>query len=81
MGVEKKKAVFWKQMHSKNQISNEEFSLCFSRQDLGSISKDGTRAGAMTLGGVDTRLHNVSPMVVAKITHMNGSVGVRLRAV
>mmetsp|Transcript_24718 Transcript_24718/g.40094 ORF Transcript_24718/g.40094 Transcript_24718/m.40094 type:complete len:80 (+) Transcript_24718:742-981(+) len=79
MGVEKKKAVFWKQMHSKNKITNEEFSLCFSRQDY--TSKDGTRAGAMTLGGVDTRLHNVSPMVVAKITHMNGSFGVRLRAV
>ncbi|KAL7491027.1 hypothetical protein ACHAWT_000736 [Skeletonema menzelii] len=81
MGVEKKKAVFWKQMHSKNAIPNEEFSLCFSRQDLGSISKDGARAGAMTLGGVDTRLHNVSPMVFAKITHMNGSFDVRLRAV
>ncbi|KAL7493349.1 hypothetical protein ACHAWT_003189 [Skeletonema menzelii] len=79
MGMENDKTAFWKQMHSKNAIPNEEFSLCFSRQDY--TSKDGTRAGAMTLGGVDPRLHNVSPMVFAKNTHMNGFFGVHLRAV
>jgi len=79
MGMENDKTAFWKQMHSKNAIPREEFSLCFSRQDF--TSKDGTRAGAMTLGGVDPRLHNVSPMVYAKNTHSNGFYGVRLRAV
>eukprot|EP00577_Skeletonema_sp_RCC1716_P009770 CAMPEP_0113378104 /NCGR_PEP_ID=MMETSP0013_2-20120614/3515_1 /TAXON_ID=2843 ORGANISM="Skeletonema costatum, Strain 1716" /NCGR_SAMPLE_ID=MMETSP0013_2 /ASSEMBLY_ACC=CAM_ASM_000158 /LENGTH=666 /DNA_ID=CAMNT_0000260291 /DNA_START=10 /DNA_END=2010 /DNA_ORIENTATION=+ /assembly_acc=CAM_ASM_000158 len=79
MGMENDKTAFWKQMHSKNAIPNEEFSLCFSRQDY--TSKDGTRAGAMTLGGVDPRLHNVSPMVFAKNTHMSGFFGVHLRAV
>ncbi len=79
MGMENDKTAFWNQMHSKNAIPNEEFSLCFSRQDY--TSKDGTRAGAMTLGGVDPRLHNVSPMVFAKNTHMNGFFGVHLRAV
>jgi hypothetical protein len=79
MGMENDKTAFWKQMHSKNAVPREEFSLCFSRQDF--TSKDGTRAGAMTLGGVDPRLHNVSPMVFAKNTHSNGFYGVRLRAV
>jgi len=79
MGMENDKTAFWKQMHSKNAIPREEFSLCFSRQDY--TSKDGTRAGAMTLGGVDTRLHNVSPMVYAKNTHASGFYGVHIRAV
>lgn len=79
MGMENDKTAFWKQMHSKNAIPKEEFSLCFSRQDL--TSKDGTRAGAMTLGGVDPRLHNISPMVFAKNTKDTGFYGVHLRAV
>ena len=80
MGMENDKTAFWKQMHSKNAIPNEEFSLCFSRQDY--TSKDGTRAGAMTLGGVDPRLHNVSPMVFANNPHGgSGFFGVHIKAV
>lgn len=79
MGMENDKTAFWKQMYSKKAIPREEFSLCFSRQD--SVTRDGTRAGAMTLGGVDPRLHNISPMVFAKNTHADGFYGVHLRAV
>jgi len=35
--------------------SDQQFALCFSRPPM--ITKEGTEAGAMTLGGVDTRLH------------------------
>ena len=79
MGMENDKTAFWKQMYKQNAIPREEFSLCFSREDY--TSKDGTRAGAMTLGGVDPRLHNISPMVFAKNTHSTGFFGVHLKAV
>eukprot|EP00584_Thalassiosira_punctigera_P019143 CAMPEP_0172572994 /NCGR_PEP_ID=MMETSP1067-20121228/135963_1 /TAXON_ID=265564 ORGANISM="Thalassiosira punctigera, Strain Tpunct2005C2" /NCGR_SAMPLE_ID=MMETSP1067 /ASSEMBLY_ACC=CAM_ASM_000444 /LENGTH=757 /DNA_ID=CAMNT_0013365585 /DNA_START=1130 /DNA_END=3403 /DNA_ORIENTATION=- len=78
MGMENEKTAFWKQMHLKNAIPRPEFSLCFSRSN--DAEKDGTGAGAMTLGGVDTRLHK-SPMVFAKNVKGSGFYAVHLKAV
>lgn len=78
MGMENEKTSFWKQMHLKNAIPRPEFSLCFSRSN--SADREGTGAGAMTLGGVDPRLH-VSPMVFAKNMKATGFYAVHLKAV
>jgi len=78
MGMENEKTAFWKQMHLKNAIPRPEFSLCFSRSN--EAEKDGTWAGAMTLGGVDTRLH-MSPMVFAKNFKASGFYAVHLKAI
>lgn len=78
MGMENEGTSFWKQMHSKGAIPRPEFSLCFSRSD--DADREGTGAGAMTLGGVDTRLHQ-SPMVFAKNTKGSGFYSVHLKAV
>mmetsp|Transcript_19979 Transcript_19979/g.36141 ORF Transcript_19979/g.36141 Transcript_19979/m.36141 type:complete len:726 (+) Transcript_19979:211-2388(+) len=78
MGMENEKTSFWKQMHLKNAIPRPEFSLCFSRSN--EAERDGTGAGAMTLGGVDPRLH-MSPMVFAKNVKSSGFYAVNLKAV
>mmetsp|Transcript_457 Transcript_457/g.900 ORF Transcript_457/g.900 Transcript_457/m.900 type:complete len:648 (-) Transcript_457:171-2114(-) len=78
MGMENEKTAFWKQMHLKNAIPRPEFSLCFSRNN--EAARDGTSAGAMTLGGVDPRLH-MSPMVFAKNVKPSGFYAVHLKAV
>ncbi|KAL7462147.1 hypothetical protein ACHAXS_002538, partial [Conticribra weissflogii] len=78
MGMENDKTSFWKQMHGKNAIPRPEFSLCFSRQD--EAEREGTGAGAMTLGGVDPRLHT-TPMVFAKNTKSSGFYAVHVKAV
>ena len=61
MGMSNQASTFWSQMFRANKMGpDQHFSLCFSRpQD---ITKEGTEAGAMTLGGTDTRLHK-TPMV------------------
>eukprot|EP00581_Thalassiosira_minuscula_P010393 CAMPEP_0183710418 /NCGR_PEP_ID=MMETSP0737-20130205/6150_1 /TAXON_ID=385413 /ORGANISM="Thalassiosira miniscula, Strain CCMP1093" /LENGTH=701 /DNA_ID=CAMNT_0025938683 /DNA_START=169 /DNA_END=2274 /DNA_ORIENTATION=- len=78
MGMENEKTSFWKQMHLKNAIPRPEFSLCFSRSN--EAARDGTGAGAMTLGGVDPRLH-MSPMVFAKNVKGSGFYAVHLKSV
>ena len=78
MGMENEKTAFWKQMHLKNAIPRPEFSLCFSRAN--DAAKEGTGAGAMTLGGVDPRLH-MSPMVFAKNVKGSGFYAVHLKSV
>ena len=77
MGMENENTSFWKQMHSKNAIPRPEFSLCFSRSN--DATRDGTGAGAMTLGGVDPRLH-MTPMVFAKNVKGSGFYAVHLKA-
>jgi len=78
MGMENDDTSFWKQMHSKGAIPRPQFSLCFSRSD--DAEREGTGAGAITLGGVDTRLHQ-SPMVFAKNVKGSGFYAVHLKAV
>eukprot|EP00584_Thalassiosira_punctigera_P020979 CAMPEP_0172574658 /NCGR_PEP_ID=MMETSP1067-20121228/136814_1 /TAXON_ID=265564 ORGANISM="Thalassiosira punctigera, Strain Tpunct2005C2" /NCGR_SAMPLE_ID=MMETSP1067 /ASSEMBLY_ACC=CAM_ASM_000444 /LENGTH=440 /DNA_ID=CAMNT_0013367291 /DNA_START=173 /DNA_END=1495 /DNA_ORIENTATION=- len=78
MGMENEKTAFWKQMHLKNAIPRPEFSLCFTRSN--ESGRDASAAGAMTLGGVDPRLHS-SPMVFAKNVKGSGFYAVHLKAV
>lgn len=67
MGMDIASTAFHSQMHAANIIPTLSFSLCFTRQP--SPEKDGTEAGAMTMGGFDERLHK-SPMV---FTETSGS--------
>lgn len=78
MGMENENTAFWKQMFDKKAIPKPEFSLCFWRQD--DVEREGTGAGAMTLGGVDPRLHT-SPMVYAANLKGSGFYAVHLKAV
>ena len=64
-------------VYLKNAIPRPEFSLCFSRNNLS--EKEGSGAGALTLGGVDSRLHT-SPMVFAKNVKSSGFYAVHLKA-
>ena len=66
-------------VYLKNAIPRPEFSLCFSRNNECFVDKEGTEAGAMTLGGVDLRLH-MSPMVFAKNMKSSGFYAVHLKA-
>lgn len=54
------RAAFWSQMYEAGKINNRAFSLCFSRSP--SADREGTEAGAMSMGGTDKRLHE-TPMV------------------
>jgi len=65
-------------MYKAQKISNRAFALCYSRQDL--VSRDGTVAGAMSLGGVDERLHD-GDMVFATAKQGSGFYGVHLRRI
>ena len=78
MGMENDNTAFWKQMYNKRAIPKPEFSLCFWRQDH--AERDGTDAGALTLGGVDTRLH-MTPMVYASNLKSGGFYAVHLKAI
>ena len=61
MGMDMAKESFWNQMSAADKMKEDIFTLCFARQP--SADRGGTEAGAMTLGGVDTRLHT-SPLVL-----------------
>jgi hypothetical protein len=67
MGMDNAPASFWSQMFEAHKISVKQFSLCFSRQPT--EDRKGTEAGAMTMGGYDTRLHDKSDMVYASTDH------------
>eukprot|EP00534_Pseudo-nitzschia_fraudulenta_P002987 CAMPEP_0201121710 /NCGR_PEP_ID=MMETSP0850-20130426/5537_1 /ASSEMBLY_ACC=CAM_ASM_000622 /TAXON_ID=183588 /ORGANISM="Pseudo-nitzschia fraudulenta, Strain WWA7" /LENGTH=746 /DNA_ID=CAMNT_0047388251 /DNA_START=171 /DNA_END=2411 /DNA_ORIENTATION=+ len=61
MGMSDQKSTYWSQMFDAGKMgSDKQFSLCFSRPP--NPSREGTEAGAMTLGGSDERLH-LTPMV------------------
>lgn len=78
MGMEMAASSFWKQMYNKNALREESFSLCMSRQPI--ASRSGTGAGAMTLGGVDERLH-ATPMVYANQLNTKGWFVVQIKRV
>ena len=69
MGMDNAPAAFWRQMYNKKAIPDKKFTLCFNRQPV--ASRDGTMAGALTLGGEDPRLHS-SPMVYARTLDSGG---------
>jgi len=76
MGMDNANAAFWKQMYDQNAVPEQKFSLCFNRQPV--AERDGTMAGAVTLGGEDPRLHS-SPMLFSDNTRSSGFYTVRLK--
>jgi len=78
MGMLDSPKAFWKQMYTAGAIDEKRFSLCYSRQPT--ASREGTEAGAMTLGGTDTRLHK-SQMVYAANKSSSGSFVVTIKAI
>jgi len=61
MGMSNQGSTYWSQMFKAGKMGSEKlFALCFSRPP--NVTREGTEAGALTLGGVDKRLH-LSPMV------------------
>eukprot|EP00590_Aulacoseira_subarctica_P001977 CAMPEP_0172434606 /NCGR_PEP_ID=MMETSP1064-20121228/70721_1 /TAXON_ID=202472 /ORGANISM="Aulacoseira subarctica , Strain CCAP 1002/5" /LENGTH=708 /DNA_ID=CAMNT_0013182839 /DNA_START=428 /DNA_END=2551 /DNA_ORIENTATION=- len=77
MGMSNERNAFWDQVYRSGRVTKKQFSLCFSRQDF--VDPNGTPAGAMTIGGYDSRLHS-SPMVFAKeISRGQGFYTVRLK--
>jgi|ERR1712238_372323 len=61
MGMSNQLSTYWGQMFKAGKMgTDKQFALCFSRPP--DPSREGVEAGALTLGGVDTRLH-LSPMV------------------
>jgi hypothetical protein len=63
MGMSMHDKSYWSQMHDAGHLPGFEFSLCFTKAPT--ASRQGTGAGAMIMGGTDTRLHT-TPMVYAK---------------
>lgn len=79
MGMCIKDSSIFAQMYEQHVIRNPSFSLCFVRAE--EAAKDGTIAGALTMGGTDTKLH-FSPMIFAKGFKTKGVMhGVSLRKV
>lgn len=76
--MEDSDTAFWKQMYNAGKISSKAFSLCYSHSDY--ISRNGTDAGVMTLGGSNPNLHQ-SPMVYAEYVEMDGWYGVHVSAI
>lgn len=62
MGMDNSPETFWSQMYIEKKMEQQAFSLCFA--EPGHVERKGTLAGAMVLGGTDTRLHR-TPMVYA----------------
>jgi Xylanase inhibitor N-terminal len=71
MGMDVAEASFWWQMYDAGKISHKAFSLCYSRKD--DADPNGTEAGAMSLGGTDTRLHDKSSMVYSETRTREGA--------
>jgi hypothetical protein len=81
MGMENAQSSFWHQMYNAGKIDNKSFALCFSRPE--DAAREGTEAGAMTLGGAETSLHK-TPMVYSTTkgtSSADGFFSVHVRAV
>jgi len=63
MGLSSDDNTFAGALFHKGKVPHYMFSLCFATKY--EQSKEGIRAGVLTLGGADTRLHS-SPMVYAE---------------
>jgi len=61
LGMCDSKQAFWHQMFRANKIREKRFSLCYTRPPH--ALREGSEAGAFTLGGSDPRLHDGSHMV------------------
>jgi len=79
MGMCLKDSAIFMQMHQQGVIADPSFSLCFVRGE--DAAKEGTNAGALTLGGTDLKLHN-KQMIYAKGFKTKGVMhGVTIRKV
>ena len=76
MGLDRRAQSFWGQMRASQVIRRAQFSLCFVKQPIASTS--GSTAGAVTLGGVDKRLHK-TPMVFAKSVGEGSTASFKVR--
>jgi hypothetical protein len=76
MGMGVAAASFWLQMFYAKRIPAKAFSLCFSRKDVS--ERNGTESGAMSLGGIDTRLHD-TPLVYTPFESSTGLFVVHIR--
>jgi hypothetical protein len=81
MGMNIRKESYWSQMFLAGKMGDtRQFALCFARQDL--VARNGTESGALTLGGVDTRLH-LSQMVYSSqaLSRRSAFYNVKVRAI
>jgi hypothetical protein len=62
LGMDNSKNAYWHQAMRANISDASAFALCFARQPT--ASREGTEAGAFTLGGFDERLHNEGSSVL-----------------
>lgn len=77
MGLSNQEGSVWNQAYKQGVISTHKFSLCFSRAE--DASKEGSSAGALTLGGTDTYLHT-TPMLYVNAFKTKGTMhGVTVR--
>jgi len=78
LGMSDEGGAFWRQMLNGGVISKQQFSLCFSRQTM--VDRQGTLAGAITLGGRDERL-STKPLVYARNVKKGGFYTIHLKKV
>jgi hypothetical protein len=79
MGMSNGGQALWRQMKNAGVIKSGQFSLCYSLSDE-EIARNGTHAGAITIGGSDTNLHQ-SRMVFAA-AHKSGEFhGLHIRKI
>jgi hypothetical protein len=77
MGVDNTPMSFWNQMYNSGVLPSKIFSLCFSHAD--SVSRSGSHAGLMTLGGYDSQIHK-SSIAYAQNIQKSGWFTIRVRA-
>jgi len=78
LGMSDEGGAFWRQMLNADVITKQQFSLCFSRQTM--VDRQGTLAGAITLGGRDEALSNL-PLVYALNVKQGGFYTIKLKKI
>ena len=79
MGMDNNPQSFWAQSYKHKIIDSQSFSLCFTRQPT--ADRDGTEAGAMTMGGFDERLHTSKMVYSSNRGAGGGFFNVRIKKV
>jgi hypothetical protein len=81
MGMNTQSEAFWYQMFTAAKLGQAKiFALCFSRQPI--AERQGTEAGALTLGGVDPRLHSSDMVFTSRASGgRSGFFSVKVRKV
>jgi Xylanase inhibitor N-terminal len=76
MGMTLDRTSFWMQMHTARKIDRKAFALCMGRS-----STIETPVGVMSFGGTNTLLHDITPMVFAKMNPSSvGFYMIKIRA-